>query len=109
MKEWHIRRAFRIYCIVMLKIKIPNVYKVKDGQTLFDVACAFSVAEGKLVEINSLTQELYVGQLLKIPVQRGHAYVVQEGDTPVLLCGSEERFREMNGVGGFYIGMRVII
>ena len=93
----------------MLKIKIPNVYKVKKGQTLRDVAQAFSVAEGNLVQINALTQELYPGQLLKIPFQRGHAYVVQEGDTPILLCGSKERFYEMNGVEECYIGMRVII
>ena len=84
-------------------------YKVKSGQTLRDVAEAFSVAEGRLVEINGLQEEIWAGLVLKIPEEMGNAYIVQAGDTKELLCGSEENYRKKNGTDNFYIGMRVIL
>ena len=93
----------------MLKMENTTYYKVKTGQTLRMVAKAFSVAEGRLVELNNLKEELYTGQILKIPPERGNAYIVQAGDTKELLCGSAERFRLYNGTDCFYIGMRVIL
>lgn len=84
-------------------------YKVKKGQTLRMVAEVFSVAEGRLVEVNALNEELFSGQIIKIPPERGNAYIVQAGDTKELLCGSAEQFRLYNGTDVFYIGMRVIL
>jgi LysM repeat protein len=93
----------------MLKMENITYYKVKTGQTLGMLAKAFCVSEGRLVELNHLTEELFAGQILKIPTERGNSYVVQEGDTKELLCGSKERFCALNGTDHFYIGMRVII
>ena len=93
----------------MLKMENTTYYKVKTGQTLEMVARAFSVAEGRIVELNHLKEELFVGQIIQIPKEQGNAYYVREGDTKELLCGSAERFRAYNGTDCFYIGMRVII
>ena len=93
----------------MLRIERVKYYKVKSGQTLREIAETFSVAEGRLVEENGLTEAPLVGMLLKIPSESGHAYIVQAGDTKELLCGSEENYRRKNGTDTLYIGMRVII
>ncbi len=93
----------------MLKIRDTAYYKVKRGQTLRAVSEAFFVAEGRLAELNGLHEELYEGQILKIPFERGNAYIVQSGDTKALLCGDEENFRRWNGTDSFFIGMRVVL
>ena len=38
--------------------------------------------------------EPYIGQCLRIPTQRGNAYIVQEGDTKELLSGSAENYEK---------------
>jgi LysM repeat protein len=93
----------------MLKMRLVKYYKVKAGQSLREIAEAFSVAEGLLIKENGLTQAPYAGQILKIPSARGNAYIVCEGDTKELLCGSAQAYREKNGTDIFYIGMRVIL
>ena len=95
--------------IQMLKTKKSDYYKVKDGQSLLDIAKYFSVSEYLLVKENGLTKQPYAGQILVIPQETGNAYVVREGDTKELLCGSEENFARKNGTDIFYIGMRVIL
>ena len=84
-------------------------YKVKSGQTLCEIAEFFSLSPSLLIEENALKDEVYAGQILKIPSEFGNAYIVQAGDTKQLLCGSEENYRKKNGTDVFYIGMRVII
>lgn len=93
----------------MLQFQSRKYYKVKEGQTLREVAQAFSVAEGRLVELNGIKEELFTGQILQIPPEQGNVYYIQEGDSKQLLCGSEENYRKKNGTDVFYIGMRVII
>ena len=93
----------------MLKIHIPKFYQVKEGQTLRKIAEAFSVAEGKLIADNCLYAPIFAGQILRIPQERGDAYIVQAGDTKELLCGSAENYFRKNGTHIFYIGMRVIL
>ena len=94
----------------MLKLEIPEYYQVQDGQTLREIAAAFSLAERVLVRENRLTEEVKRGQILYIPkTERGNRYTVKEGDTKVLLCGSEENFIRKNATDRFYIGMRVIL
>ena len=93
----------------MLKTVRIQYYKVKEGQTLRQIAEAFSVSEWKLAKENALIQPPCMGQVLKIPNESGNAYIVREGDTKELLCGSEETFRTVNGTDVFYIGMRVIL
>ena len=93
----------------MLKTVQRQYYKVKEGQTLREVADYFCVAERLLVKENSLMGELFAGQILKIPAQKGNMYTVREGDTKELLCGSAKAFEEKNGTTDFYIGMKVIL
>lgn len=93
----------------MLKFQSSTLYRVKEGQTLKEIAEAFSVSAFLLVKINGLTSEPFVGQILEIPKERGHAYFVKAGDTKALLCGSEENFLRKNGTDVFYIGMRVVL
>lgn len=92
-----------------LKIRIPKYYKVKDNQTLFEIARAFGVAERAIVVCNQLTQPPKTGDILTIPTFCGNAYTVKAGDTKTLLCGSEENYRKKNGTDVFYLGMRVIL
>ena len=93
----------------MLKTERKKYYKVKEGQTLRQIAEAFSVSEWKLAQENALLKPPQTGRVLKIPENQGNAYIVREGDTKELLCGSEENFRKINGTDTFYIGMRVIL
>lgn len=93
----------------MLKLDSVQYYRVKDGQSLAQIAAVFSVSPRLLAKQNGLKEPPFVGQILRIPSERGNAYVVRAGDTKTLLCGSEERFERLNGTGAFYIGMQVII
>ena len=93
----------------MLKVRKTDYYKVKKGQTLFQIAEYFSVSEWLLVKENELTAPPSAGQILVIPKETGNVYIVREGDTKELLCGSEENYFRKNGTDVFYIGMRVII
>ncbi|MBQ8322479.1 MAG: LysM peptidoglycan-binding domain-containing protein [Clostridia bacterium] len=93
----------------MLKLEVRNYYKVKRGQSLREIASAFCVAERLLILENGLTEEVREGQLLRIPAERGNAYVAQCGQDKALLCGSGENFRRKNGTDTLYPGMRVIL
>lgn len=93
----------------MLKTEKCHYYKIKEGQTLLGIAEYFSVSEWLLVKENELKAPLRAGQLIVIPKETGNRYIVREGDTKELLCGSEEAYLRKNGTDVFYIGMRVII
>ena len=93
----------------MLKTEKWHYYQVKKGQTLREIADYFSVSEFLLVKENGLMEEVWAGQILRIPEERGNVYFVQAGDTKRLLCGSEEEYIKKNGTDIFYIGMRVIL
>jgi hypothetical protein len=93
----------------MLSTVCRQFHIVHRGQSLRKIAEYYSVSEYLLVQENGLKEEPFVGQILKIPAEKGNAYFVQEGDTKVLLCGSDERFKQKNGTDIFYIGMRVIL
>ena len=93
----------------MLKTEWVQYYRVKEGQTLREIAEYFSVSPYLLAERNALNNQPLAGSILQIPAERGNAYVVQKGDTKTLLCGSEEGYRRKNGTDVFYIGMRIIL
>lgn len=93
----------------MLKFVFKDYYKVRQGQTLEEIAAAFSVSPYLLAKENQLNGQPFCGQILKIPSQTGHRYTVQAGDSKRLLSGSEEKYREKNGTDVFYIGMEVIL
>ena len=89
----------------MLKTERKRYYKVKAGQTLASVAAHFGVTAYRLAAENSLTEPLYAGQVLRIPISRG-IYTVQAGDTKGLVCGGEGAYAERNGTDVFYPGMK---
>lgn len=93
----------------MLKTVQRKFYKVKEGQTLSQIAEYFSVSERVLARENGLKISPSAGQILRIPEEKGNAYTVRAGDTKILLCGSEERYERLNGTKAFYIGMKIII
>lgn len=82
---------------------------MQAGQTLKEIAKAFCVSEFLLAKINGLQSAPHVGQILMIPQERGNAYIVKQGDSKALLCGSEEQFERKNGTDVLYLGMRVIL
>ena len=93
----------------MLSTPNKQFHTVREGQSLRNIAEYYAVSEYLLVQENGLLEEPFVGQVLKIPEERGNVYFVQEGDNKALLCGSAEEFRKRNGTDIFYIGMRVIL
>ncbi|MBQ8229110.1 MAG: LysM peptidoglycan-binding domain-containing protein [Clostridia bacterium] len=93
----------------MLKLDTVNCYRIKSGQTLSEIAAAFSVSERLIVKENGLTEPPKTGVILKIPAERGNGYTVRAGDTKTLLCGSAENYEKKNGTAVFYIGMKVRI
>ncbi len=93
----------------MLKTKQTKFYKVKEGQSVAEIAAYFSLSPYLLARENCLKEPPKAGRILRIPTERGNAYTVQAGDTKALLCGSEENYERLNGTSVFYIGMRVII
>lgn len=93
----------------MLKLKIPKYYVVKEGQTLKEISRVFGVAVGVLIRENRLSGEVFAGQALRIPEERGNMYVAQVGDTKTLLCGSEQRYFQRNGTHILYPEMHVVL
>lgn len=93
----------------MLKIKRTKFYKVKAGQSLEEIAAAFSLSPWLLIKENGLTEQPYDGQILRIPSAIGNEYTVQAGDSKTLLCGSAERYESLNGTDIFYVGMKIRI
>lgn len=90
-------------------MKRAQFYTVKTGQSLEEIAAAFSVSPYLLAKENELTAQPFAGQVLRIPIEVGNEYVVQRGDTKALLCGNDENYERKNGTKAFYIGMRVRI
>lgn len=90
-------------------MKQVKFHKVERGQTLKEIAKAYSVSESLLAKENGLRTPPKAGQILTLPTEKGNAYVVKEGDTKTLLSGGEDAFERKNGTDVFYIGMRVIL
>ena len=105
--RWSISTFLCVY-YNMLSSMEWKFYKVKAGQTLREVATEFCVSEWKIVRENHLNSELWAGQILRIPAERGNAYIAGE-ESKDLLCGSEENYFKKNGTDILYSGMRVIL
>ena len=93
----------------MLGVENKKFHIVREGQTLKEIAAYYSVSEYLLARLNGLHEPPFLGQILCVPSERGNAYIVREGDTKTLLCGSIESYEKKNGTDIFYIGMRVIL
>lgn len=64
-------------------VKNNNIYVVKKGDTLFDIAASNGVTVGQIKELNNLKNDtLQIGQVLNIPSSSSGEinYIVQKGD-----------------------------
>lgn len=89
-----------------LKKEIEEFYIVCKGDTISSVCLAADVSELAFVKKNG--KEVEEGELVFLP-PRGDLYTVQAGDSVEKLCGSRERFLELNGTDEPYIGMQARI
>ncbi len=85
-----------------------DIYRVKEGQSLTDIAEAFGIPPRLLAVRNRLTEPPEAGRILRIP-PAGDVYRVRGGETKSLLCGSPARFFEKNGTHCFYPGQTVLL
>jgi hypothetical protein len=93
----------------MLTAQIPQFYKVKRGQTIREIAAAFSLPECALIAYNRLQDEVAEGQILRVPRLCGNLYTVQAGDSVRLLFGDQTNFSRLNLVDFLYPGMTVLL
>ncbi len=99
----------RIPWPVKLLLRECELYRVKKGQTLNDVANTFFCPVSVLVRENALTSEISEGEVLRIPSERGNLYTVRGGESKTLLCGSDEAFYEKNGTHCLYPTQKVFL
>lgn len=93
-----------------LKTDEKEFYIVKDGDDLRDICKAANVSFTALCVKNNLQPKapLVAGMVLLLPPS-GNLYTVCEGDDILTLCGSRERFIELNGSDTFYVGQEIRI
>ena len=99
----------RIAWRVKLLLKDSVTYRVKKGQTLKDVAEAFSLPCRLIATFNGLTEEVREGEVLFIPERQGNLYTVRGGESKTLLCGSGEAFTKKNGTNCLYPTQKIIL
>jgi hypothetical protein len=88
-----------------LKADVGKYYLVKKGDSAESIARAANVSALALVKKNG---EIAEGRIVELPPQ-GNLYTVQPNDDVISLCGSKERFEELNGTDVLYPGMVVRI
>lgn len=99
----------RIAWRVKLLLKESGTYRVKKGQTLQDIALAFSRPARLIAVFNGLTEEPKEGEILLIPETEGNLYTVRGGESKTLLCGSDEAFLKKNGTACLYPTQTVLL
>ena len=94
--------SVRIAWRVKLLLEECEFYRVKKGQTLKDVAEAFSCPVRLIAAVNGLSEEVRAGEVILIPKAEGNLYAVRGGESKTLLCGSDESFSKKNGTNCLY-------
>ena len=94
---------------VKLLLKESGFYRVKRGQTLKEIAAAFSCPERLLAVSNGLTEEVKEGEILFLPPIEGNLYTVRGGESKQLLSGSAEAFYEKNQTHLLYPTQKVLL
>lgn len=94
---------------VKLLLRECSTYRVKKGQTLQDVASAFSRPARLIAAFNGLTEEVREGEIIFIPETEGNLYTVRGGESKSLLCGSAESFAKKNGTDCLYPTQEIIL
>ena len=88
MREWVRVVGVPVAFAVVATASAPGwtTYKVKRGDTLGEIAAAFDVSVAKLIDVNDLPGRgdlIYVGAVLRIPVQKKPAQKENEPGTTV--------------------------
>lgn len=93
-----------------------DTYIVKKGDTLYAIAAKFGLTTDYLKEINDLTSnEIYIGQALKIKQNEEKIYIVKRGDTLYGIATkykvSVKDLKEVNNLTTniLYIGQELLI
>jgi len=92
-----------------LELLSRRFYRLKKGQTLRDVAKAFSLPPQVLARENGFIEEPQAGAVLYIPERRGNLYTVKGGESISLLCGTKERFVSLNKTTALYPTQTILI
>lgn len=92
-----------------LELKASEYYRVKRGQSLWDIAAAFRLPPRIIAACNHLKEEPREGSVLYIPPQNGNLYIVKGGESKSLLCGSVACFEEKNKTKAFYPAQVVVL
>ncbi len=92
----------------MLEVYKGDYYRVKKGDTLLGICREFKIPECVFVRDNGIDGELFEGRLVYMN-RSGNYYTVKGGDSKISLCGSEERYFELNGTHVFFIGMKIYV
>ena len=90
----------------MLKLKEKQLHRVRKGQTVESIASAYRLPPRAIVLENSLTGEVYEGQILRLPKRQGNLYTAKAGESKALLCGSRENYEKKNGKE-LYPGLKI--
>lgn len=90
----------------MLKLREKQLHRVVKGQTVESIAAAYRLPPRAIVTENSLTGEVYEGQILYLPKRQGNLYTAQAGESKELLCGSRENYEKKNGTA-LYPGLKI--
>lgn len=85
-----------------LKLLSGRFYRVKKGQTLYEIARTFCLPPRVLAAVNSLSSEPEEGNVLIIPPHAENLYLVKGGESQSLLCGTKENFFERNFTAFLY-------
>lgn len=93
----------------MLKTDRLTGYRVKKGDNLTSIAECFSLPPALIAKVNFLEREVEEGEVIFLPPADYNLYTVRGGDSKEKLCGSKEKYEELNGTSDFFIGMRVFI
>lgn len=93
----------------MLKIDRLTRYRVKKGDSLNSIADCYFLPPALIAKVNSLEREVKEGEIIILPPADHNLYTVRGGDTKEKLCGSKEKFEELNGTSDFFVGMKVFI
>lgn len=93
----------------MLKTERLTRYRVKKGDRLNTIAEEFFLPPALIVKINSLESDPEVGEVIILPPADHNLYTVRGGDTKEKLCGSKEKYEDLNGTSAFFVGMKVFI
>ncbi len=92
-----------------LSLKRGKFHTVRRGQTLCGIARAYRTSPYLLARLNGLSGEVTEGQVLCLPQAERNLYRVRGGESKSKLCGSPERYFELNGTHVFYLGQVVCI